>query len=369
MGAEVYFAPAGGRSGYGPTEKIRTLFKAAGIPGVVREHELVAVKNHVGERGCTSFIGPQYVRPVIEELLSLGAKPFLTDTGCLYFGGRANARDHLMVAAEHGFSVEAIGAPMVIADGLRGSSVAAVEVGLKHFDTVDVGAAIYDSDSLLVLTHVTSHGLTGFAATIKNLGMGGAGRRMKLSIHDQVRPAVDDASCDVCLRCVDHCPTGAMTASGGAIVVDGVVCCGCGECIALCPSQAIEVHWVGDPLVAQEKMAEVACGVLSNKKGRVAFISFLVNITHTCDCWNYSAAPFVGDIGFLASLDPVAVDQAAADLVNTAPVIYCPQGKGLKPDSEDKLAALSGAPWRRQIEYAEELGLGTRDYDLVKIGD
>jgi len=89
-----------------------------------------------------------------------------------------------------------------------------------------------------------------------------------------------------------------------------------------------------------------------------------MNVTPSCDCWNFSTAPIVNDIGFLASLDPIAIDQAAADLVNRSTA-----ASQAEKEAPDKFLALTGNRWDRQLEDGEELGLGTRDYELVRIGD
>ena len=365
---EVYFAAAGGRPGNGPVEKIHALFTAAGFADVMGERDLVAVKCHFGERGCTTFVSPALLRPVVADILALGARPFLTDTGCLYFSCRTNARDHLVIAAEHGFSPQAALAPVIIADGLRGSDVKPVTVKGKHFETVDVAAAIHDADSLVVSTNVTGHGLTGFAGTIKNLGMGGGGRRMKLAVHDQVRPRIDTDTCDMCQGCLENCPAGAIAESDGRMSVDTAVCIGCGECLAMCPSGAVRIEWRGDPTEAQEKLAEITSAVLDNKKGRCAFFSFLVNVTPSCDCWNYSAAPSVPDIGFMASRDPVAIDQAASDMVMRH-INEESQAREPSPQTRSTFLAGAGTAHVRQLAYAEEIGLGSRQYRLVRLDD
>jgi len=79
--------------------------------------------------------------------------------------------------------------------------------------------------------------------------------------------------------------------------------------------------------------AEISSGVLANKKDRVGFFSFLINVTPMCDCWNFSTAPSVADIGFLASKDPVAIDQVAADLVMKSIMMGGPEGQA--PDCND----------------------------------
>ncbi|MFH1150905.1 MAG: DUF362 domain-containing protein [Actinomycetota bacterium] len=363
MASKVYFAEAGGRPRQGPLDRLHMLFEAAGFPARIAKRDLVAVKVHVGERGSTSFVPPYYVSAIVEDVTRCGGRPFLTDSGCLYFSARYNARDHMVVAAEHGFTIETAGAPFLVADGLRGSDVRTVDVGYKNLASVDVVSAIHDANSLVVVTHVTGHALTGFAGTLKNLGMGAAGRRMKLAVHDQVRPGVKHELCTVCNNCLDNCPAEAVDIVDGQIVMDPDVCIGCGECISICPEKAVGVLWKGDPLAAQEKLAEISAAVLANKHDRCCFFTFLINVTPTCDCWNYSAAPLVGDIGYLASTDPVAIDQAAADLVNGAE-----RAEG-GPGNTDRFKAFQGIDWSRQLSYAEEIGLGTRAYELERIGD
>lgn len=369
MASKVYFATAGGHPGQGPLDKVRMLFEEAGFADLVKERDLVACKCHFGEPGGTMFIPPHYIRAIVDEVQKRGGRAFLTDTGCLYFSKRYNARDHLVVAEEHGFSRAATGAPVLIADGLRGSDVTPVKVDLKHFGSIDVASAIHDANSLVVISHVTGHALTGLAATIKNLGMGAAGRLMKMAVHSQVRPSLKEGGCTLCEECLNNCPAGAISIEDNAIVFDNDACIGCGECQALCGERAIKVMWRGDPREAQEKLAEIVFGVLANKKGRAGFFNFLINITPTCDCWNFSAPPAVADIGYLASKDPVAIDQAAAELVMRS--IMDGALVGLAPDEnmQETFLGAHGASWNHQLAWAQELGLGSREYELVRVGD
>jgi uncharacterized protein len=368
MASKVYFAAVGGHYGEGPLDKIRMLFEAAGFEELIKERDLVALKCHFGEPGNSTFIPPVYIRRIVDEVHKRGGRAFLTDTGCLYFSKRYNARDHLVAADQHGFSVATTGAPVLIADGLRGSDVTPVRVGLKHFDTVDVASAIHDASSFMVVSHLTGHGLTGLAGTIKNLGMGAAGRRMKMAVHSQVRPSVDPEKCTLCEECLENCPTGAISIENDVIVFDHDTCHGCGECFALCSSHAIKIMWQGDPQEAQEKLAEITLGVLANKKGRVGFWNFLINITSLCDCWNFSSAPAVPDIGFLASRDPVAIDQASADLVMRSLMMETPSGGQPSGETADTFLSYHGTGWNRQLAYAQEIGLGSREYELVRVG-
>ncbi len=367
MSSKVFFASVGGRARQGPLDKILMLFEEAGFDDVVRDRDLVAVKCHFGEPGNTTYVPPVYIGGIVEAVQSHGGRAFLTDSGCLYFSKRYNARDHAVVASRHGFGLETTGAPVLIADGLRGSDVISVHVGLKHFQDVDVAGAIHDANSLIVATHVTGHGLSGLAGAIKSLGMGAAGRKMKLAVHSQVRPSLKEGKCTLCETCLENCPGNAIGIENEVIVFDADACIGCGECVALCPEKAITVAWQGDPLEAQEKLAEITYGVLSNKKGRVGFFSFLINVTPLCDCWNFSTAPAVPDIGFLASKDPVAIDQASAELVMRS---LASEGAGEdRAAVQDTFLQYHGTAWNRQLACAEELGLGSREYELVRVGE
>ena len=115
-------------------------------------------------------------------------------------------------------------------------------------------------------------------------------------------------------------------------------------------------------------MMEYTRGVLENKKGKALFINFITDVTPKCDCLSYSEAPIVNNVGILASVDPVAVDQASADLVNRQAALPGTALKSHHKPGEDKFKGLyPSVDWEHQLAYAQELSLGTRDYKLVKL--
>ena len=362
--SKVYFARVGTSGGKGLLEKTALLFEKAGFNDVVGEHDLVAVKLHFGELGCSSFIPGFYIREIVRAISRQGARPFLTDSCVLYLGKRRNAYDHIITAQANGFSLASTGAPVIIADGLLGSYVEPFEVSGKYFDSVDIAGAIAHADSLVLVSHVTGHGLTGFAGAFKNLGMGAVGRSVKLSVHELVRPQVDRDTCNACATCSKHCPVDAISINkeGGYAVIDLDLCIGCGECMTICPREAIKIEWQGDSNRAQEKLAEAASAVIRQKKN-IACFNYLLNVTPSCDCWQQSQAPMVPDIGLLASLDPVAIDQASIDLVKDAPCGYNEK----YTDVNKRFRPIGGGPIDSTLRYAEELGLGTRDYELLSV--
>ncbi|MDO8734717.1 MAG: DUF362 domain-containing protein [Elusimicrobiota bacterium] len=115
-------------------DTVINLAEKSGINLLISKNELVAIKIHFGEKGNLGYIKPEYVKPIVEIVKSLGGKPFLTDANTIYKGSRANAVDHLNIAIEHGFGI--CGCPIIIADGLRGNSYMEVDVNLKHFKSV-----------------------------------------------------------------------------------------------------------------------------------------------------------------------------------------------------------------------------------------
>lgn len=367
MASKVYFTDM--RAGHNKSllDKVEKLLDRVGLAELIQPKDLVAVKLHFGERGNTGYIRPQFLRRIVNRVKGLGGRPFLTDANTLYVGSRSNAVDHLQTAVENGFAYAVVDAPLIIADGLTGKDYVNVEINRKHFKEVKIGAAAYHADALIAVTHFKGHEMTGFGGTLKNVGMGLGSRSGKQMMHSDILPSVNPDKCKGCEKCSQWCPAEAIGVRDKVSVVDENKCIGCGECTVTCPVHAINVNWKTEPDIIQEKIAEYVEGVLKNKNGKYGFITFVNNVSPDCDCYGWSDAPLVKDIGILASRDPVALDQACIDLVNREKVLPNSRLEG-KGDVQDKFRALYPAiDWNRQLAYAEEIGLGTREYELVNI--
>ncbi len=359
MPSTVYIARVGDLGKVSLLDATQRLFDDAGLRECIEQDDLTAVKLHFGERGNMAFVAPIFVRRVVDRVKAHGGKPFLTDSNTLYRGSRGNAVDHTTTAIENGFGYATVGAPIVIADGMDGKEYVEVQVNGDHFETVKIGAAAVHADSIVAVTHFKGHEATGFGGVMKNLGMGLGSRAGKQQMHADFLPDVDPDKCTACGECADWCPVDAISI-GEVAFTDHGICIGCGECVATCPYSAIAVDWGTDAAKMQEKIAEYAKGALRGKEGKAGFISFLLNITPDCDCWHFSGAPIVPDIGILASTDPVAIEQASLDLVSAAPAL----ADSLKGEKGDKFRALTGVDGTAVLDHAAKLGLGSREYEL-----
>ena len=371
MASQVYFTDLRTASGEDIFTKLGRLLSQSGFYKFIQENELVALKLHFGEEGTLAFIRPPLVGFVVQEIRRKDALAFLTDTNTVYKGSRSNSVDHLFTALRHGFSPEAVGAPVIISAGLRGQDAFVVEVNLKHFREVRLAIELKDIDKLICLSHLTGHVQTGFGGAIKNLGMGLATKSAKLAMHSLAIPLTVEENCQGCGVCLKHCPGGAIRLEeregrGRVAVIEPSACLGCGECIGVCPYGAMEIEWNESAQNLQEKICEHAYGVV--KSVPVFYLNFLLDITPACDCLDFSDAPIVPDIGILASRDPVAIDQASIDLVNQQSGLPgTALERGLLP-GEDKFKALyPEVDYTIQLRYGEQIGLGSRRYELVKV--
>lgn len=368
MASTVYFMDFKATFKDSGVKKLHRLIDTAGLKNCVGQRDLTALKLHFGELGNTAFIRPVYIRHIVDMIKNAGGVPFLTDANTLYAGSRGDAINHLQTAVSNGFAYPVVEAPLVIADGLRGRTETAVEINQKQFREVYIGTEIINADALISAAHFKGHELSGFGGAIKNVGMGSASRRGKMEQHSGVGPKVKAKKCIGCGDCAEHCAVGAIEIVDEVAQIDPETCIGCGECILVCEQGAIQIQWAKSGEEFLERMVEYTLGVLKNKTGKTLYINFINHVSPACDCVPYNDAPIVRDIGVVASRDPVAVDQASVDLVNQEPAL---------PDScltthtdagADKFRGVyPNVDYTHQLAYAEQLGLGSRQYELVKV--
>ncbi|RJX29570.1 MAG: DUF362 domain-containing protein [Desulfarculus sp.] len=363
--------------------KLDDLIAAVDLAGRTKPGGLTAVKLHFGERGNTAFIRPVYVRRFVEAVKAAGGRPFLTDCNTLYVGTRSDAASHLATATTNGFAYSVVDAPLIIADGLKGHSATAVRVDLPEAQEVLIGSEVVEADSLLSLAHFKGHELCGFGGALKNVGMGCGSRQGKLFMHSNITPSIKAKRCIACGACIERCPVAAIKFTKRSAdepapaksqnpklkaVKDPDKCIGCGDCILACPAGAIEIQWDAQVPDLMRRMVAYAKGALAGKEKRSVFCNFLTQISPACDCYPFQDAPMVADLGILASTDPVAIDQASADLVNQAAGNRDSCLKSAHAPGADKFKDVyPKIDWTVQLDYGAQIGLGSREYELVRV--
>ena len=356
--------------------KLHRLMKTAGIENIDFEDKYAAIKIHFGEYGNLAFLRPNYAKVVADYVKELGGKPFLTDCNTLYVGSRKNALDHLDTAYVNGFSPLQTGCHVLIADGLKGTNETIVPIDGEYVKEAKVGAALMDADILISLTHFKGHAVAGFGGAIKNIGMGGGSRAGKMEQHCDGKPSVNKNKCVGCGACIKICAHDAPVVKDGKATIDHDKCVGCGRCLAVCPKDAIAADFDSSVAMLNYKMAEYAWAIC---KDRPCFhIALICDVSPSCDCDSVNDIPIIPDVGMLASFDPVALDQACADLCNNMkPVEGSVLGDKMKESGcdgqgcggqHDHLHMVHpNTEWKSCLEHAEKIGLGMREYELITV--
>ena len=388
MPSQVYFTDMRAR---GPNDasvrKLARLLDASGFGDVIDKGDLVAIKVHLGAPGNQRHLRPQHIRVVVEKVRELGGRPFVTDTtGISLLNPRGDAVKVLRAAAENGITAETVGAPIIVADGLKGFTGVPVRVDGFRLKEVEVAQAIAEADVLISLAHFKGHPRTGIGGALKNVGVGCLTKKGRAPLHLARKPQVKPELCDGCGLCAQFCPAGAIVRTeDGKYRVDQARClwaCGCWE---LCPRKAItgwaEMHHPSNEELCV-RTADAAKAVLSLfGPGKAFFINLAYDITPHCDCFPWADVPMVLDIGMLASKDPVALDKACVDLLLRAPGLpgSAAEDVGALEPGSDKISALldwppfkpfrqhGGPMWKAHLEWAARAGLGSLEYELIEV--
>ena len=335
-------------------QKLKRLIDESKVLDFIHKKDKIALKLHFGEEGNTGFISPQAVRVVSDAAIGRGGSVFLADTNTLYRGKRLNSQEHLKLAYEHGFTKEITNADVFIPDDTQEKNIACVEINQKFIQSAKVARIFIDADALIAVSHFKGHILTGFGGALKNVGMGCATRQGKLAQHCNLAPIVYADKCIGCGECEIICPVKAIKLVNKKSVVDSTKCIGCASCLGACPTLAMFIDFKAGSQV-QDKMVEYSLAVLKDKKKKSGFINFAIKINKECDCWGMENPRIAPDVGILASNDPAGIDQASFDLINQA----C--GKDIFKDTHPEQDGI------RQLQYAQEIGLGSLDYELIKL--
>ncbi len=353
MNEKVFFIPAkDGEEDKALSLKLKDLILSESLLDFIEENDMVAVKTHFGEGKRNGYVRPVFFSMLGEILYGKQSMPFLTETSTLYKGNRTNAIIHTAHAQNQGFGFENTGLPILMADGLYGDEEIEVDVPGKLYQKVKLASLIVKAQALVMVSHFTGHLASGFGGALKNMGMGCASRKGKMVQHSTAKPNIKSKACTLCGECARWCPEGAITMSEDSAIIDTGKCIGCGQCLAVCRFNAVAYNWKVTYEDLQKKIVEHAWAVDIVNKGKALYINVLTRISKDCDCLD-GFDKISPDLGLTVSTDPVALDAASLDLV------------------EKNAGALSqlcyDIPYRVQVDYAEEIGFGNPDYNLIEV--
>lgn len=369
MASKVYFADLRADVHENLQQKLTRLMKTAGMGDIDFQDKFVAIKLHFGEPGNLAFLRPNWARTVADFVKERGGKPFLTDCNTLYVGGRKNALDHMDSAMLNGFNPMTTGCQIIIGDGLKGSDEVEVPVvGGEYVKNAKIGRAVMDADVFISLTHFKGHEEAGFGGCLKNIGMGCGSRAGKMEQHNAGKPHVAQKHCIGCGQCRKICAHGAPIIENGKAHIDHDRCVGCGRCIAVCPKDVVRIDWDESTTNLNCKIAEYTKAVVD---GRPCFhISLVIDVSPNCDCRPENDMAIVPNVGMFASFDPVALDMACVDAVNAQTPLRgsAADDAHAKAHVHDHFQRLHpDTNWRSCLEHGEKIGIGTREYELIKI--
>ncbi|MDE7123698.1 MAG: DUF362 domain-containing protein [Alistipes sp.] len=259
----------------------------------------VAVKISTGEPGGHNFLQPSLIAPLVRRIGGT-----IVECNTAYGGGRADTENHLRAAADHGFTAIA---PVDIMDA-EGDAALPVAGG-RHLREDFVGSHFLSYDFIVVLSHFKGHAMGGFGGAIKNMSIGIASSAGKAWIHTAGKTKED---------LWNHLPP-------------------------------------QDDFL--ESMAEAAKAVADHCGDRILYISVANRLSVDCDCDSHPEEPRMGDLGILASLDPVALDRACTDLVRASD----------DPGKVHLIERIDSRHGMHTLDHAEAIGLGSQRYRLVKL--
>jgi uncharacterized Fe-S center protein len=255
-----------------------------------------AIKLHFGEPGNKYYLSPDLVKD-----LTLAVDGTFVDSNTYYGGARVQTAAHLQAAKDHGYTY----APVDILDS-EGEMTLPITGGERLQEAI-VGSHYEDYDFIISIAHFKGHEMAGFGGTFKNLAVGISSVNGKKAIHDE--------------------PGSWMFSTKGDAFL--------------------------------EKIVEVTKAILDDKGDKIVFINVMNNLSKDCDCNGRAAKPQMPDVGILASLDPVALDQACVDLVFAAP----------ESENQQLASRIEDLNGQHLLDYAQELGLGSKEYELVNLDD
>jgi uncharacterized Fe-S center protein len=336
-----------------------------GLDGVAGSVTPWGLKVQLGAQGHPAAVDPDWARAVADALAGKNRTEvtrdfFCFDTLSITTVGLDQADTHLGTAKVKGYGPQGNGLPYLVGDGPElGPSVSGDPGDDPDLAAFTLAAALERAQGICVLAPVRPHPHVGFSGAVINLGTGLADRNGKLLLHKDIRPNVNTPLCAGCGSCLAICLFDAIAINAGRAFIDHEKCTGCGECMNVCFMAGISAEAAEAIPRFQKKVAAAALAarnvVTGGRSGRAGYFNLLVRLDRHSGGARARGRKRLGDVGVLASRDPVALDQATWDLIVSR--------------MDGPLASWSGFQLEPGplLEHAEHLGLGTRSYRLVQI--
>jgi len=299
----------------------------------------IPLKLHMGELKNKYYPKSEFVKKVIDVLKENKINPYLFDTTVAYPGLRHYKKGYHKVAKIHGFTEKKTGSQVVIDDTGKN-----IKIENNEFEVAD---SLINSTHIFALSHVKGHIACGMGGAIKNFGMGGVTKESKIKIHHDSRPEYKKDECTYCGRCSEVCPFGAIKVKNDNWDINLRKCFGCGVCVNACKTGAIQYKKAD----FQYLLACACKACVQNKQ--VIYLNEVKRISKGCDCDPFAGPIICPDIGYFVSDDPVAIDKASIDEINKVKPNIFEKENNISPD--------------KQIEYGEKIGLGSSNYELIKL--
>ena len=323
------------------------------------EDKSVAVKMHLGKNFGYSTIHPLFVKLLVDEINKGNPEQvFVTD---LNFD--------VAEASNRGYTQEVLGAPLYPVAGIFDKYFYSEEIGFKKLNEVEIAGLIHDVDVIINLSHVKGHGCCAYGGACKNIAMGcvtGSTRGQIHSLEGGIK--WDEEKCTYCKKCLQECRYDANSFEDGKYKINFHNCTYCQHCVKMCPEEALQLTEDNfDDF--QEGMAITTKTVLDTfDKENILHINVMTDITYLCDCWGQTTPSLVPDIGIAASKDMVAIEKACLDMIDEEDLLpnSLPEGYELT-EGNHLFEKIHGRDPYIQVEYLEQKGLGTQDYNIKEI--
>jgi uncharacterized Fe-S center protein len=367
----------------------------------IKNGNKVVIKTHFGALENTRYLRPSYLRFLCDYVKEVGGIPSVAES-CGWgipesisgthteYSGRATEEEYLKTALIHGFTEETMGASMLMLDGKDGTDIELQKVDGNRFKDVLVAGRLREFDYMILATHFKGHAGAGFGGSIKNLGIGCVSKGGKAEAHTGKTFEFNFDNCNPdCNNCVNICPPKALSKdNNNKLRFDEEKCKFCYMCASVCKNKVINLgSATREEFITH--MVDNAKGVVDYfGKDKIFYINYAIDVTYQCDCTGGSDIPFVPDIGVLVSLDPVALDQATIDLIHKSsisphsvlsdvknipsqgPFEWLSHTPRFNPESGEMDYNPEGHAskhWEIQLDLAEKIGLGSRQYNLIEI--